>query len=150
MSNSQQTERLLWPSTRTRRRISAQFSTSVNTRGPHSSKAGMGEEISHRDLQSMSKTMGAPFSDRRSQVAGLVELPLELRLEVEHRRPERHGDLDRDAGGGRLDDASGHGLTPGREVKRWSQGAEIERENQHQVSATPRAVAIFIDGQTEC
>src|SRR5512135_2657405 len=64
MSNSRQTERLLWPSTRTRRRISAQFSMSVNTHRPHGSGALAGDRSPHRGPEAVSEAMGAPFSDR--------------------------------------------------------------------------------------
>src|SRR3954453_6898092 len=64
MSNSRQTERLLWWSTRTRRRISAQFSMWMNTHRPHGSGTLAGDTHPHRGPQVVSKAMGAPFSDR--------------------------------------------------------------------------------------
>src|SRR5512135_1834119 len=64
MSNSRQTERLLCSSTRTRRRISAQFSMLMNTHRPHGSGTLAGDTHPHRGPQAMSKAMGAPFSDR--------------------------------------------------------------------------------------
>src|SRR5262245_2422882 len=66
MSNSRQTERLLWPSPRTRRRISVQVSMSVYTHRPHGEGPGWGERNPHPGPSPASQAMGATFSDRPS------------------------------------------------------------------------------------
>jgi hypothetical protein len=64
MSNSRQTDRLLWPSTRMRRLISAQFSMFIYTHRPHGRGTTMGWRDPHRGLKAVSEAMDAPFSDR--------------------------------------------------------------------------------------
>src|SRR5512135_178125 len=66
MSYSRQAARLLRPSTRTRRRISAQFSMSVYTHRPHGEGPGWGQRNLHRGPQAVSEAMGATFSGRPS------------------------------------------------------------------------------------
>jgi hypothetical protein len=63
------------------------------------------------DLDGRTVGVEAPQLFGGGEIAGLVELLLELGLEVEHRGAEWHSDLDCKALGGRLDDLGGHRLT---------------------------------------